>query len=237
MKKGQISYFIIGGMVLILLALLFTSINRIPQSITPSDLKLQASEYIDFCLEDSVNSAILWYGSEGRILHQKFMEDEAGTIEYYYHAKTDHVPTLLEAEQELEDAIAVGFEECLVYQDELPFDIGTGKSDVDVIMTDEKTVVFVNFPVSIISNDRIDTFTEHSYSLDASIKPFLESSSAIVNAIIINDPWFDLSMLLDIEQDITLIPYDENTLIFQLKDPLHKIGGEDYEHYFAIDLS
>ena len=70
-----------------------------------------------------------------------------------------------------------------------------------------------------------------------SIKPFLESSSFIVNDIAMQDPMIDITTLLEQEQEVTIFPYDDNTMIIKLTDDTQLIGGEPYAYSFAVQYN
>ena len=250
-KKGQITLFIILGIVLVVgFALVFylfqSSTDRGESEIQQIQyFELSTSpinSYVEQCIESVGENAILWIGNHGGyfeipVYHQ---DDYQGTA-YYFYVDRNLMPSKERIEQELAKYMDLELFFCIrnfVAFEEMGLEIEQGEINTTTMIRPNNVFFNVNFPITISREQN----TKQLVSFQGSINNVRLSTIYDVSKSIIYEQMSDyysvcLSCIIDwgIENDlhIDISRLDDSSLLFTITDYNTIINDMPYEYRFA----
>ncbi len=231
MRKGQVSLFIIIG---ILLLFIFTFLFQVflnARAKMPPDQQM-IYEFVTDCLSRVSEDALVVFGKQGRLEHDATYDPLF--LEYYYRSLTPRVPTPEIAELELSRYVDQRLDLCIKQFDAFPVLNFTyiAAPDTKVTLTKDAAVFDLSYALKFekqLVKFQLDEFhIEHPVALNEylSVAQHLVEYYARTQAI---DASYDLLQSLDVDV------YKHNrTLIVALKDHNALLSGEPYTLAFAV---
>ena len=95
MKRGQVTLFIIIGIVLVfIVAFIFIVVPKKEKTDTEKE-RVEIINYIDNCLSSVSDNALFLLGKQGRIYPKSYIITNEGSIEYYYFEGKNNLVSLM----------------------------------------------------------------------------------------------------------------------------------------------
>jgi len=154
MKRGQATIFIIIGVVLIALILIFIFLKGWEDTSDINkkikiDLNIQPIySHVENCIKKTGENAIIYIGTTGG--YYNIPEKATNfSVAYYYLEEQNIMPTKEKVSQEISSYINENLKNCIDFQDFSEFTINTGEINTDTVIEANKTIFNVVFPLSI----------------------------------------------------------------------------------------
>jgi|TARA_B100002003_G_scaffold142270_1_gene131635 hypothetical protein len=250
-KKGQITFFIILGIVLVVsFALIFYLFQNSTDKGESEIQQIQSFElstspinsYVESCIESVGEDAILWIGNHGGYFEvPTYNPDDYQGTAYYFYVDRNIMPSKEKIEQELSKYMDSELFFCIrnfIAFEEMGFEIEQGKINTTTMIRPNNVLFNVNFPIKISREQN----TKQLVSFQGSINNVRLSTIYDVSKSIIYEQMNDynsvcLSCIIDggIENDlhIDISRGDNSSLLFTITDYNTIINDMPYEYRFA----
>lgn len=239
-KRGQVTLFIILGMILVILLFLgvyykdeiFSLVGLSENIFYPSEVE-KVKNSLDDCFLTTAKSNVFDLGYQGGYYNLPRESYKTGFLNVPYFLSYGDV--LLVDSQKFNDELALAFEN--TYENCLDFNglnVTSGNLDVDVLISENIISYSVNFPVKInFENNVYDLYKPYVFDLEipfgyvySAVSEFVESSQ---------EDYIDIDSLLDKDFDSVdyFSPVDETYVFFILKET--ELGN--YTYAFAMQYN
>jgi hypothetical protein len=235
-KKAQISFFIVIGIVLILLiAFFYILAEGLPKGLRSEEYNVQS--IAENCLKQVSQDSIIVFGKQGGKIELEQPYFEPLQTSYLLLNGTNRVPTIEQAEQELAVYVEQNLNLCIKDFDALKSQGITvkevSKPDVKVVIAEKNVIFRLDYPLKETKGSTETTYSEFSpHSEELRLKPILETAEKIVQSEIGNDGKIDLS--IETPNNVIFFPYTKK-LVAVIEDPSYSINGKPYKFVFAQD--
>lgn len=245
-KRGQITIFMIIGLVVFILVLMAyiialsrEKIEITSEKILPVDVK-PIRAYLEECFENLGKSALMFVGSQGGyyILPDGFDYNDVQAGFHYYNGII--IPPISVIEQELSSFVDDFANSCLIDMDGQGFEITTGQPKTETTIG-ENEVTFIVDPDITLSKEGVVHDLEPFYTI---VKPtrlttIYDVSKAITEEIAKDPETICISCLVDLAErynlKIDINPVGNKNMLFTIID--YTIDMEDpYIFNFAVKL-
>jgi hypothetical protein len=201
MKRGQITIFIILGIVMLLsIGLLFVLRNAIldtKPSYGETGSAQVVQEYMDSCLLSASTRALDEFGLRGATFQSAWTKPITGMAVAYgqkYHANL--IPRTEIAELELEKAISRNFKKCGdPGQISGVNAIATAEPNITIILGDKSVDVNMRYPLEITRSGSHASMQEFSIKLPVQLKSTLQYANDLINVAEAEPDYLDLKTL------------------------------------------
>ncbi|MBU4456259.1 MAG: hypothetical protein KKA65_02050 [Nanoarchaeota archaeon] len=248
-KKGQITLFIILGIILIAVVILgFTLKDKFMKTRSEDDAALIASlppdiaevrKEIDSCSQFVLEEAILEVGNYGGYNSplENSLEVEDVFVTYGYLEGRNVLPTISVIEEEINEYVETFLPDCANLES-FDFEISSKNPNVKVEILDGKVIAEVNYEVTIIKEGNEFKIDNPYYSeVEVKFKEIYDLALDIINKIAQEPTQVDISYLLDLGWDIDVVPVDDKTVVYSIPDTesiLSNLEGEtNFVYAFA----
>ncbi|MEW6063171.1 MAG: hypothetical protein AB1571_02260 [Nanoarchaeota archaeon] len=248
MKKGQVTLFIILGIIIITLIafLLFIrseSLSSFLKSISerarvvPPEFKPQA-ELIRSCLNGLGKDGLNLLGMQGGYI--KVSGDPAVNyiglnVAYLNYNSKNMVPSLRFMESELENYIAQNAKDCLINMSDVKI-IRAGDIDANVDILNDKVSFNINWDIDIEKDDLKFQLSNFKYDVPVRLGELRDIINVMVDRQISDRDTLCLSCIVDdgIKNNLYIQMYTYNEdLIFVINDPKSVFDDRQYKFIFA----
>jgi len=240
-KKGQITLFIILGIILIAVVVLgFTLKDKFIKTSSEKEMDLISSlppdiaevrKEIDSCSQFVLEEAILEVGNYGGYNSPLENSLEVGDVfvTYGYLNGRKTLPTLAVIEQEINEYVETFLPDCANLES-FDFDISSKDPIVKSEILDGKVMVEVDYEVTILKEGNEFKIDEPYYSeVEVKFKEIHDLALDIINKVAQNPTKVDITYLLDLGWDIDVVPVDDKTVVYSIPDAdstLSNLEGE-----------
>lgn len=244
-KKGQITWFIIVG-IIILISVGFLYIGPKLMKKTTDIKKYQEypltkasiKDYVESCLNEVTIPGIYLLASKGGYLysHSPLFITEYEQIAYHLEYDQDVSPSKEFMQDELSKFIKDSLNLCLNNFEVFEFyDIQYGEMNVESIITDKDIFVKVYYPVTIKQENSQIKISDFITTIPIRLGSILDIKDDILKSIK-NNKYIDLDYLSSQELEITLLPYDKQNLVYSLFDNQSGIYNNPFIFNFAVKV-
>ncbi|MFH2020973.1 MAG: hypothetical protein ABIJ34_06145 [archaeon] len=229
MKRGQISVFIIIGIVIILGTLIYIFMSSPPGIEQPNNIDLTpASSHTKDCVRKTAIDAVKIIGKQGMISPTAYLVSKDTKIAYYYFKGKSFFPPLTTLEQEIETYIRENIDVCVLDLKGNNLGIRSVKvSSLNISIQDE---VEINFIGSINIRDDITNATFDAV-IDSNLGKMNKAAEEIIKDTQADPEWINLEGIAGMDSKI--IKIDSSTLVYVLSDPTG-LEGETYNLMFGM---
>jgi len=221
-KQGQVTLFIIIGVIALILAAFIFYFRGIG---TETDIKLSVEaqpldNYITSCLESTLVGGIQLVGLQGgyaQILSPALVTDYS-TVAYHYYDGNYTAPSKEEMESQISFFVENALELCLddftsFRSQGYEIEIGELSAEIRGNASVELSEYMVTAPVRL----------GHVYDI-----------SKLITSKTINDPeWIDMTFLSEFDVNVDILPFDDDSFVYSISDHESMIKGEPYVFLFA----
>ncbi len=225
-KRGQITAFIILGLIFLLffLIILFTKSYRIEKiGAISSDELNPIKYYIDLCAKSSASDALYLLGAQGGYTAppKLYFQSAYAKIAYWYYEGQDTSPTIKKMEQELSSYVDKALPKCIenlnAFSD-MGFEFEFGEINTETKINENNVEFKINYPITIIKGESKAEISEFYKMIPVRLGYIHNIIKTIVEKEVEDPEWIDITYLVDQDLDFKIYPYDENTLIYSVLD-------------------
>ena len=245
-NKSQVSMFMLLGILLMFVIgvgyYFVKNIEKEKISEKQQIASLEASAspvkiYIEKCFKDSSIKSAYKLGLHGGYykLPKGVLDTNYTIIPFYYYKGQNLMPTKESIESELSDSISSEVKNCLNLSifNEQGFKISEGgQLSIKVSASDIKTAINFDYPLTIENNGVAQKVGKFSYEVPIRLGYMHDISAELVNKIVQEPGYIDLTYLLSKDLDISIIHFDDCNDIYVVVDNYSK-SINNYLYLFA----
>lgn len=246
-KSGQISNFMIIGLILILsvalfLVLKYNILGNIGITDNVNEEVVPIKAYVESCAKSSLKDAIVLLGSQGGYVkfrpeidqdpYSYIKLDDYGLFKtpYWYYNGYDRIPSLYYMESQISDYVKFGTVKCVdnFALFDKQYDITQGSMDVQTQIGDGRVTVMLDYPLVVKSKglDTVNKISKFTTSVDVKLKKMYELSHAIADSessgMFLENTTMDL-MAIDPDVPLTDLMFKCGRMIWQKTDVADEI--------------
>jgi len=244
-KKGQVSFFVLGAAILLILVSFILYLNRLDtiDVSEESDFSSEISSvtlFVEECLKQTAIDGIYYVSSKGG-----FYEDPLVGVDYFFNAVPIYFFYTMNLsisqdffEESISDFVEDSIDFCINDFEDFPIEIEASEViDADTRFTRDDVVFKLDYPITIHkSNDKV-SLSDFSVTLPVRMKDLHEASLKATEIQMEDNGNICLSCLLDValdkEVDIYFENYDNDTIIFRILMNATIVEDEQFELIFA----
>lgn len=247
MKKGQLSLFLVLGIVIVIVIVvglylrgsIFKSgleSETASGSVLPSEVQ-ELRDVVSACIEDNARSNLVLLGLQGGLLDlpDDILTTEEGLVVPYYYDKGDNkAPTEEEVLLGYANAIDSEAPDCIDRKAFPKLDIVDNPSKTTVILEEGEVKISTDFKLRVTQDNKAYNLRDsYDNSYPVNLKDILTASREIT-AKIVEDPFaMDFEFMLDFDFDIDIMPIDDESEIYVMTDTESILDEEPYQFMFA----
>lgn len=239
MKKGQITMFIILGILLLFLSgFVLFGMNKGPTSVKKSSSS-PIENYVSACIERTAGFGLYQLGIHGG----KIYDISNAFVKYYYDVSYAHdngnvMPSLADSQKDLEryvnENLNAGAYSCIkdlnVFKNEYDT-IEISDVNTTIFFSDDVTMVKVNMPVNLVKKGASKQFDNFEYKFNVRYKRI----HSFINGMVDYTTAVPLSYNGVAGVNIHMIPYSENNVeLYAVTDSKSKLSSKDYVFLTAV---
>ncbi|MBU1205086.1 MAG: hypothetical protein KKE93_04210 [Nanoarchaeota archaeon] len=233
-KRGQITIFIIVGLILVfsMFIILYLNKNKIGDLdvLQSSDIK-PIEYYVDLCVKSSASDALYLLGVQGgyTTTPDLYFESAYAKIAYWYYKGRDTSPAIEEMEQELSSYVNRALPECIeslnVFSD-MGFEFEFGEINTKTKINENNVEFNIDYPITIKKGDSKTEIKEFYRNFPVRLGHMHSIAKEIVGKEIEDPDWIDMTYLVGQDVNFQIYPYDENIIIYSLLDNRSEVEGD-----------
>lgn len=222
-KKSQISFFMLIGILLLLLGILifaiYSSRPRIAEPQLPSEIS-NVKYYLEECVKNRAEQGLNLIGVQGGYiaLPENHLIANYSSIAYGIYNKQITLPSLGVMENELETYIDNVLPSCINFSafPYLKFETENASSNVSILANE--VLVDVKFPISITQGETIAKIDSFNVKVPTRLGHIHSILKNIISKTLLENNWIDLAYLSRFDVKIDVLPHDNNSIIYSIQD-------------------
>lgn len=249
-KKGQISLFIILGIIILAIVIFFfyqrgqTQETIKPETaITPALDVSPVQMFVQQCLERTIEEELITLGSQGGYLSLPFNsvyikeKNYSTTYSFYNYTKMIISPEQMSAQ--LEEEIKLLMQDCVGnFSMFSGYSITGDLKSVNVSYFDDRTVFEIFYPLKIAKDSKISELNKFVVNSPVRLSYYVKIMHDIVDrAIYLRPVWIDGGYLASLDLNASAMSYSNDTIVYVLKDEKNKYKDLNfYLFVFAVKV-
>ncbi|MFQ5621380.1 MAG: hypothetical protein ACE5FT_06065, partial [Candidatus Nanoarchaeia archaeon] len=214
MRRGQVSIFIIIGIIvvigsaLVLMNLPDEAPEQVPQMVF-GDHMVQIKNFIQSCLETSAEDSARYMLGKGNIQPSyEFYETDELKVAYFYYENDTVPPTLQEWESQLKTLSSLALTGCadLSSYEEMGFKLTPSPYNINVKILDESVIFDLSYPLKVQIGDMEGSIDKFNYELPFRLKHLNNIAHNFSNEIAVMPFGVPLYYLNAFDVEITYTP-------------------------------
>lgn len=244
-KKGQVTLFIILAIIIIAVVVLgFALKDSFIKSGSEEETALLASlspdlaevrEEVYTCSQLILEEAILETGNYAgyNSALENSLEVEDVSVNYGYFEGRNMLPSLSTTESEISEYIETFLPDCANLES-FDLEITAQDPEANIEILNDKVSAEISYPITIIKEGASSRINEPYYAeKEINFKSIYNTASEIVENMADNPVEIDISYLLDLGWDISVVPVDEKTAVFSIEDTTSSLESPEGKSSFA----
>ena len=238
MKRGQLTIFIIVGIILIAsVSLFFILRGGISQDITiPETANVQ--DFVSNCIEEIGTDVIEQIGEGGGYYFSSDIATDSG-LAIYYSGEENYVPSKESIEEEINSYVEENLFFCTRNFVDFPeLEISQSSIEVDSKINDEEIVLDVDYLIRVRKGESVDLLKNFKVNIYVRLGVIYNSILEIVQT---SREDICLSCILEVslENDlyVDMNDVDGEKVMFVVRDENSKLNDEPFEWVFVIDYA
>lgn len=239
-KKGQITIFIIIGIVLVLGTALYLILS---ERLTRPYADIEIGEtplniIMENCLEKTAEQGILFIGTQGGYynLTEEYIVTDYSSVPYYLQKEKEEIPSKEKIASEIARYIEDNIFYCIGNFSEIEkegFTLVEAPPSADVMIDDYAVQVDLDLPIKIIKDNAEIELPKFSKTISSSIGKIHDLAVKIIDMEKQDPGWIDLSSISNTEFKVDIIPETEEDMIYIIKDNQQIDGQDNFSLLFA----
>jgi len=250
-KKGQLTIFIILAIVIIgLIFLLFVFRDKIGLSSEASIDEKEMISSIEGCVSESLVDGTRLIGLQGGYLElpEKVVELNLSKVAYGYYLGEDNLNSKSRIENEISNYIELMLPYCFDESQFLEYSITKGDIDSKVEINGRGVSTSTRFSIGASKGDSSFTIDKKfnaevpiklnsiydtvNAEIPIKINYIYDTAEENINKEIENPNAIELTYLADLDYSVSIIPYDDNIIIYSISD--ENLKDPDYHYTFMF---
>jgi hypothetical protein len=238
-KKGQITLFMIIGILMLLFVGIYAylNFNGSSQGLNTNLANMQqAKAHFDSCVIETTASGLKELGEKGGYydIPEAIKKNETSL---WYLNQINVQPSLYQLKEKTEKYVDSNLEDCIDFDGlkKQGFDVSTNSPKTEIIFGVDRTTIIVNYTVELKKQGVYQKYDEFRQDLDVRFRKMFELSSQIINKEL--EPSFNFSDPLNgvnkFDFDISFKSLDNETIIYSIVDKTRMENAE----YFGITFA
>ncbi|HLC98417.1 MAG TPA: hypothetical protein VJC00_00220 [Candidatus Nanoarchaeia archaeon] len=237
-KRGQVSLFIIIGVVgIILIAIYVYTRGAVTEQPEDELLDVQPVKfYLNNCLKSSAKDAFALVGLRGgkRNLEEPYFSSNLLDTNYWYYIGEMKAVSLEDIKRNLEEETAANLEKCFSNFLEPGLQIEKDELNISILVFDDDTQIDAQWPINIISDSqRIHIDYTETMRLGVRLKAIHDLAENITSMV--SNKKLEFGQLIAEGMNITADITPE-TQLFLITDPKSMIDSQPYGFVFATKI-
>ena len=237
-KKGQLTIFIIVGVILIAsMALFFILRNSLGQDVTIPETA-NVENFVRGCIEEVGTDVIEKIGNGGGYYFSSDIATDSG-LAVHYSKGQNYIPTQENIQEEINSYVEENLFFCTRNFVDFPeLDITQGGIKVDSKINDEEVILDVDYLISVGKENNTNILRDFKISIPVRLGVIYNSILEIVQT---SREDICLSCILDVSLKndfyVDMNDVDGEKVMFVVKDENSKLNDEPFEWVFVIDYA
>lgn len=226
MKRGQVTQFIIAGLIILIavVLVLFSQSEYIKDFFDVQRSKLvgfsskiaPVNEHIKWCMNDVAEVGAKFVLLQGGHYEPKdYIDIETFKVAYWFDAE-DISPSLEIIEKEISNFVDGNLDECVLTFPDENYKIISRKPSTKTIIRDNLIIINTEYNIDVEYKNETYSLDKFSSNLDLDIIDIINNGKKIVDMEVKNDD-IDILLLEDLDYKVDIFPYDDS-LIYSLSD-------------------
>lgn len=242
-KRGQITVFIIIGIVLVVSFALITTYSSLEKDV-PEVSAVDADsmqEYVESCLSSELDYSLILLGMQGGMLNVKepYYDAEYSRIPYWLYDEDElkfFIVSKENAEADLERYLEDNIKECFQNIDVSGLDIDYSKKQADIDILEDSVVAEMFLPIEVNKGSAAISLDRFRVTQDVRLGKILDSARNFT--FVTNDfpEGIDLTELYSYGFNTTVYDIDYDNKIISFKDTKSTTSLGEYMFNFAVEL-
>jgi hypothetical protein len=243
MKKAQLTPFILLGVIILIafmvmfyLTSFVISNNQHNQALVFN--KATVDNYVTTCLDKVSSHALTILGKQGgHIYPQHYLETPNYYVSYLSNNGVNDVPSIEQMQKELSAYINENLNSLCLENFE-PFkkqrwDVSYGDIKITTSINVNSVTFDLKLPVTIKHDESYVTAEDFTVTHKLRLMYIWSTVNRIVNSLIENSNWIDMTLLSDFDLEFTIFPYNK-VPVFSITDEKYHLNQKPYQFMFAI---
>ena len=218
LKRGQITIFVILGIVLVVIVVLLFTLRReiLPKNILPTQT-VSLQDHVEDCIRESGNNAINLVSKQGGEINPGFYQMFQGNkVEYLCYTSNNlsscfvRQPFLQEhIENEINNYVTNNIKQCIdlnLWKDN-GYSVSAGNMDVRTTIGRYDTIIILEYPVTITKGDVTEAKSRFSYTSRVPLGRLIEVSDDIVNSETVSGVFYPVPYMLRNKGEVEIIRF------------------------------
>lgn len=227
MKRGQVTYFIIAGLIILIAVIMIlsarfdliknfyeeqrTKLVGVPAEIAPVE------NYIQECLDEVSNTGVKFVLLQGGYYDPINNVDlDSFKVAYWIDGKAISPPLKI-IQNEISKFIDSSINECILAFPDINYKITPTKSRTQTIIKEKLILIKIKYNTNVEYKDITYTLNSYNTNLNLDITKIIEDGKKIVQMEIDNQNELDISLLETLDYKIDIFPHDRG-LIYSLSN-------------------
>ncbi|MBD3314060.1 hypothetical protein GF345_06460 [Candidatus Woesearchaeota archaeon] len=248
-KRGQVSIFIIGGVILILIVGIYFALRGSEASDIESVIGesqeqeigvVPVSVFAQQCIEQTLEEGFYWIGFHGGYLYLDSMNLGLGdySTSYLYYEGNTFLPAYQTIEDDLTLFLSDQIGSCFNNFSDFPdYEITGNIESLDLIFAEEEVVYHVMYPFEIRKGSSVQTVSDFSGELDIRFSYIYDTVRGLLQRSVDVAPYLiDFDYLESRNLNSTTVAYENNSIVYVIIDSESKIDNEPYTFVYAAKV-
>lgn len=239
LKKGQITIFIVLGMVLTISFLLLYFLSSTESAPTVKNLNFDSASiesYVIECLSSASSESLILLGKQGGYIHPSiYLELEGYNVAYLLFEGNNKLPGEAEVISQLSVYIKERLSACVTsLAEESKWESEIGEKQVNVVLGSGSVGITLTMPVRLKNGDQeiiLDTFAVRK---EADLPSMFNSISEIISSVSTHDGGIDMMMLSGMPYEFEIFTAKGETFI-SVTDISSNVDGKPYQFIVLLD--
>jgi hypothetical protein len=168
-----------------------------------------------------------------------FFETDNLATSYLYYYGENLMPSINEIENNLSFSVDILMPQCVNFSLFPELEINAGNPTTETTIVDDGVIFDTNWPITLRNNEITGQILQFNQKIDLNFIQFYDAANAIIQKTESNPTFIDHGYLLLQFMNITYSIYDENTILYQIKEIDLDNTKMDYTLMFAtkVDLT
>jgi len=237
-KKGQVSYFILVAIILVILIFTYLFMMGKGDGVSSNDdISFESAPVkalVQQCLEDVALPGVYLLASNGGYIYDYDNVLLTDKIQVAYHLDFDHdVGVDVEfMEAEIERFVVESMDVCLLDLNELEdFTLRFGEGEAEVDIEKEVVQIDLDYPVEMEMDGVVFKFSKFALDLQLRLGHLVDVKDDIIRNFA-GKEFIDLNFLAKSDAEVILMPFDKETMVYALYD--NESGESPFIFNFAV---
>lgn len=226
-NKGQVTVFIIIGLIVVVIAGLLLYVNSMQrddqQLVDTLELPLEIQpihNYVSTCIKDTATRGLYLLAIQGGYINlpSEYLSADYSDVGYSYYYEGSSLVTKEEMESQLEQFINENVPECVDFSIFSEYEITNSEIEANVDILPNNVIFDLDYPITAKQGDKVTELSLFREEIPLRLGYLHTILASIVDKTLDDPDWIDLTYLSSFDLKIDVLPYNESVLVYSIKD-------------------